>query len=250
MSKKITSWSEAAEWYDALLEGEGTYQKDLILPNILRLMAIEKNDVILDLACGQGFFSREFRKKTDKVIAVDVSEELIKIAESKSQNIEYHVAPADRLDFIEDESIDKIAVILALQNMDDVASVFKECNRILKPKSRLYFILNHPAFRMPKASSWEWGDKNGIQYRRIDAYLSESKTAIQTHPGMRPSEVTWSFHRPLQVYFKILQKAGFAVSRLEEWNSQKTSELGPRKKAEDRARKEIPLFMAMEAIKI
>lgn len=250
MSNKNTSWNEAAEWYNALLEGEGTYQKDLILPNILRFMAIEKNDIILDLACGQGFFSRELRKKADKVMGVDASEKLIKIAESKSRDIDYHIAPADRLNFIRDKSIDKIAIILALQNMDDIASVFKECGRILKPKARLYFVLNHPAFRMPKTSSWGWDDQAGVQYRRIDAYLSGSRIAIQTHPGARPSEITWSFHRPLQTYIKALHKVGFAVSRLEEWNSRKTSEPGPRKKAEDKARKEIPLFMAVEGIKI
>jgi hypothetical protein len=56
---------------------------------------------------------------------------------------------------------------------------------------------------------------------------------------------TVSFHRPLQFYFKIFSKLGFAVERLEEWNSNKKSEAGPRAKAEDKARKEIPLFLYM-----
>jgi ubiquinone/menaquinone biosynthesis C-methylase UbiE len=250
MKDTDTSWNEAAEWYDALLEAEGTYQRDLILPNILRLMAIKKTDVVLDLACGQGFFSREFKKEANKVIAADLSTELIKIAESKSKNIEYHVASADNLRFLKDETTDKVVIILSLQNISDIASVFKECRRVLRPGGRIYFVLNHPAFRIPRASSWGWDEKNEVQYRRIDAYLSESKVAIQTHPGSSPRESTWSFHKPLQNYFKSLAKNNFAVLRLEEWNSEKTSGSGPRKKAEDRARKEIPLFMAVEAIKI
>ena len=55
---------------------------------------------------------------------------------------------------------------------------------------------------------------------------------------------------PLQVYFKALKRAGFAVTGLEEWISNKKSEAGPRAKAEDKARKEIPLFMMIEATKL
>lgn len=68
----------------------------------------------------------------------------------------------------------------------------------------------------------------------------------QVKEGKMP-EKTVSFHRPLQSYFKFLQKSGFAVSRLEEWNSHRKSELGKRSKAEDTARKEIPLFLALVA---
>ena len=60
---------------------------------------------------------------------------------------------------------------------------------------------------------------------------------------------TVSFHRPLQVYIKALTKAGFVVSRLEEWISHKKSGSGPRQAAEDTARKEIPLFLCIEARK-
>lgn len=78
---KKTSWGKVAEWYSDLLEKqEGTYQKDLILPNLLRLMEIKKGETILDLACGQGFFSREFLKSGAKVMGVDVSRELIHLA--------------------------------------------------------------------------------------------------------------------------------------------------------------------------
>ena len=62
--KNDTSWGGVAGWYHSLLEHEGgTYQKTVILPNILRLLNIARGEAILDLACGQGFFSREFHKK-------------------------------------------------------------------------------------------------------------------------------------------------------------------------------------------
>ena len=69
------------------------------------------------------------------------------------------------------------------------------------------------------------------------------------HPGNKPWEKTISFHRPLQFYFKMLNKRGFCVSKLEEWNSNKISEEGPRKNPEDNARREIPLFLFLQAAK-
>src|SRR2546423_10807781 len=75
-----TSWEQSAEWYDRLLAGEGTYQKELILPNLLRLMNLKRGEAVLDLACGQGFFSHEFARRGARVIAVDASQKLIAFA--------------------------------------------------------------------------------------------------------------------------------------------------------------------------
>ena len=70
------------------------------------------------------------------------------------------------------------------------------------------------------------------------------------HPGMKDSEETISYHRSLQDFFKAFSKSNLAVTRLEEWISHKKSEQGPRQKAEDLARKEIPLFLMLEAKKL
>lgn len=250
--KKIeTSWGNVADWYDEMLEEkDNTYQKNVILPNILRLIDIKKNELILDLACGTGFFAREFFKKGAKVTGSDISPELIEIAEKNSpKEIDYSVAPADRLTSIKDMSIDKIAIILAIQNIENISDVFSECNRVLKNGGKLFLVMNHPAFRVPKFSSWGFDDKSKIQYRKIDEYMSESKTKIEMSPGKDNSEQTISFHRPFQVYFKTLKKNGFCVSSLEEWISDKKSQPGPRATAEDKARKEFPLFLFVEAIK-
>ena len=71
------------------------------------------------------------------------------------------------------------------------------------------------------------------------------------NPGEKDNKsFTYSFHRPLQLYFKTFAKNGFAVTRLEEWISHKESEPGPRQDAENTARKEIPLFLFLEAVKM
>lgn len=252
MKKRDTSWGKFATWYHQLLENkEGTYQKELILPNLLRLMQIRQGEVVLDLACGQGFFSRAFHEAGAKVIGVDISKELISLARKSSpKEIEYHVCPAENLSFLSGEAVDKIAIVLAVQNIEDLHGLFSECSRVLKPWGKMYIVMNHPAFRIPGASSWGWDQANNVIYRRIDKYMSESRAKIIMHPGLDPKSYTLSFHRPLQYYFKLLGKYGFAVTRLEEWISHKKSQPGPRAEAENSARKEIPLFLFLEAIKI
>jgi len=251
-----TSWDKVAGWYDQLIEGEGTYQRDLILPNLLRLMDIKKDETVLDLACGQGFFAREFVKSGARILGVDASGKLIEIAKKRfradglqSQGVVFKVAQAERLPFIKDGSVDKVAVVLAIQNIENIVPVFRECARVLAPDGRLFLVMNHPAFRIPKESGWGWDEKSGIQYRRIDRYLSELKVPIQMHPGADPDRKTPSSHRPLQSYFKALHKSGFCVAGLEEWNSHRKSGSGPRARAEDVARKEIPLFLCLVAKK-
>jgi hypothetical protein len=134
--------------------------------------------------------------------------------------------------------------------MEHLEIVLKECVRVLTKEGRLIFVLNHPAFRIPKRSSWGWDDENKIQYRRLDGYLSQSREKIDMSPSKEGKEVTWSFHRSIQDYMKALAAASFAVTKIEEWISHRKSETGPRSGAEDTARKEFPLFLTVECRQI
>lgn len=258
LKKTATSWGSVAKWYDEAVEEKNSYQQELILPNLLRFMNIKKGETILDLACGQGLFARAFHAAEASVVAADISKELVEIARAKSpKEIAYHVALAHTLPFLKNGSINKIAIVLALQNIEELNETLAECARVLGKNGKLYLVLNHPAFRIPKESSWGYDEKANVQYRRIDRYLSNLRTDINMTPGLNASrgrvgqvKTTVSFHRPLQVYFKALFKNSFVVLRLEEWSSSRKSEKGPRAEAENRARAEIPLFLAIEAQKI
>jgi ubiquinone/menaquinone biosynthesis C-methylase UbiE len=247
-----TSWNGVASWYDDLLEnGSDTYQASLILPNVLRLLNLKKGDKVIDVACGQGFFSREFFKAGAIVTGIDLSPKLIDLAKERSpKEIRFAVSSADNIRFLENGSFDAAACVLAIQNIKNAAGVFAECARLLKPAGRLVMVMNHPAFRVPGHSEWGVDMKKRIQYRRVDEYISESESEVKMHPGIESSEVTISFHRPLQFYFKALAKSGFSVSRLEEWTSNKQSQPGPNSNMENKARKEFPLFLALEAVKM
>jgi len=214
-------------------------------------MRPEKGRVFLDLACGQGIFARALAGKGARVIGVDIAPELIAIAKSHAgHNEEYHVSSADDLGLFGAGIFDDAMTVLAIQNIEHAGKAFKEVSRTLRPGGRFVIVLNHPAFRIPGKTAWGWDGATGTQYRRVDEYMSESRKAIDMHPGTPQKDLTYSFHRPLQNYSKMLANAGFSIARIEEWMSHKESEKGPRKVAEDKARNEIPMFMCLECVKL
>ena len=252
LNKKDTSWNKVSSWYDELLKNDDTYQARVIVPNLLRVLNIKKGEIVYDLACGQGYFANIFEKSGAKVIASDLSKNLIETAKKNSpKDISFYVSPADKAPFLKDESVDTIVIVLAIQNIENVNDVLSLCRRILKDKGRMVLVLNHPAFRVPQGSDWYFND--GIQSRIVSKYLSESKIFIDMTPGEKNPKKkikTISFHRSLQYYAKVFAKNNFAITRLEEWISHKQSGVGPRQIAEDSARKEIPMFMCLEIKKL
>ncbi len=249
-----TSWGNVAGWYDTVVNDKDSYQVNVILPNILRIMAPEKGQRILDLACGQGFFTHALASKGPHMTGVDISPELIDIARKHAgHNEEFYVSPSDVLTKFKDKSFHAALCVLAIQNIERMGMTFKEVSRVVDKGNRFVLVLNHPVFRIPGQTSWDFDLKKNAQYRRVDEYLSESRAAIDMNPGSNPKEkkeMTYSFHRSLQAYSKSLANAGFAIARIEEWVSHKESEKGPRKAAEDKARREIPLFMCIECVKL
>lgn len=248
---KDTSWGSVAGWYDELLADSDGYQKKVILPNLTRLAGDVKGKNILDLAAGQGFFSEAFSKAGASVTAVEISAELAALARKRIGDlVKFFTGSAEILPSeIGKETFDFALCVLSLQNIRDMSAVFSESSRVLKKGGKFLIVLNHPAFRIPGESSWGFDEVKKTQYRRLDGYLSESQTEIVMHPGDKKSPKTISFHRPLQLYFKTFTKYGFVCERLEEWISHKESEKGPRKFAEDRARKEFPLFLYLGLVK-
>ena len=261
LQNKTTSWGAVSDWYNDYLKDEDNYQHKVILPNLLRLLDIKnKNTNLLDLGCGQGFFIEkilESVKLNINIHGVDLSSKLLKIAEdkfSKNENVSFKNTDASNMSHIKEGSIDKIYSVLALQNMSDLDKVMIEIKRILKKDGRCLFVINHPAFRVPKESDWFFNNFINKQGRVVYNYMSDKRYVIDMNPGKKAmgekTEETISFHHPLQFFSKIFNKHDFAITRIEEWISHKKSEEGAKKRIEDDARKEIPMFMCLELVNI
>jgi SAM-dependent methyltransferase len=253
-----TSWNQVAAWYDELIEDrKSDHYTDLIVPGVLRLLAPHQGQRVLDVACGQGVIARAIAAQGASVLGIDAAPQLIEHAKARAASL---ASAADRLDFrVADaravaqlpitQPIDAAVCVMALTNIEPVEPVLEGIAAHLRPGGALVFVISHPAFRSPGQTSWGWDQAQHLQYRRVDGYLSSGQHRIQMHPGDAPDIVTWTFHRPVQHYVQALARAGLLVEALEEWSSRRSSQPGPRADEENRARREIPLFMAVRAVK-
>jgi ubiquinone/menaquinone biosynthesis C-methylase UbiE len=248
---QTTDWSDVAQWYDQLVGEAGSeYHREVVLPGVLRLLAAKAGEKILDVACGQGVLCRLLAEKGIEATGVDAGKDLIELAKQRGPaSVHYFVGDAKELNFLPESNFDAANCVLAIQNIHPIAPVFAGVARALKPNGRFVLAMMHPAFRGPKETHWGWDEKAGVQFRRVDRYLLPRKIPIVTHPGQSHDQYTWSFHKPLEAYVKALRNAGLLVDAIEEWPSHKKSTSGPRARAENIAREEIPMFMAIRTVK-
>ena len=249
--RKPTLWDQASRWYDSLVGMSGSdYHQTIVMPGVLKMLELKPGRRVLDLACGQGGFSRFLLEKKIKSEGLDSSEELLRMARSRSvKSISYHLGNAGDAKVLNGKEFDGIACLLAVQNIEKIEPVFKNVARWLKPKGKFVMVLTHPCFRIPRQTHWGWDEGKKIEYRRVDRYANEMKIPILTPPFIDKVNFTMTYHRPLQNYFSALLKAGLYVDSLEEWMSNKESVSGKRSRGENRARKEVPLFMAIRAVR-
>jgi len=247
-----SSWQPVNQWYNEIVGEKGHYyHQHVIIPQSLKMLKVSDDSKVLDLACGQGVLARHLPEHA-YYFGVDASRSLIEAAKDRDDATHHHYLVADlsRTTFPQVPlNFTHATMILALQNIADPVRVCTHAAEHLSAGGKFLIVLNHPCFRIPRQSSWGVDDYKKIQYRRIDRYLSPIEIPIQAHPGKsQHSALTWSYHFPLSTYINALAKAGFAVTQMEEWNSDKISQ-GKAAKMENRGRTEIPLFMAILAEK-
>jgi ubiquinone/menaquinone biosynthesis C-methylase UbiE len=247
-----TDWGGVAQWYDQLVGESGSeYHREVVIPGTLRLLGVKPGERVVDIACGQGVLCRALQERGIEATGIDAAAELIAAARERAGDaIRYILGDARDLSFLPADHFSAAACMLAIQNIHPIQPVFAGVHRLLAPGGKFVVVMVHPCFRGAKETSWGWDEKSGIQYRRVDRYLTPRKSPIVTHPGKDPGQYTWTFHKPIQEYVRAARNAGLWVDAIEEWPSHKISTSGARAGAENLARKEIPMFMAMRTVKV
>ena len=253
MQKKKTdngSWEKSYAWYSKIVGFKGHYyHQNVIIPYLKKLISEENFTSLLDLGCGQGFLANTLFKQLE-YYGIDISSSLIKTAQSNNKKAKFFNADVSLPLPIKKTNFDYACFLLSLQNMPYPDKAIKNAASHLKQGGKLTLILNHPCFRIPKKTSWKIDEDQQLQYRKIDSYMTPLKIPIQANPGKKEkSAILYSYHNSISTYANILFNNNLVIERLDELTSNKTSN-GSKARMENKARKEIPLFLAVTAKKI
>ena len=107
----------------------------------------KKNDLILEIGCGDGTISRWLSSKGFKIDALDISPDAIKLAKHHNSSVNYFVG--DIFNF--KSKIEKYDVVYSLHVMEHIKNIddsLQEIHRILKNDGKL-------VIRIPNSDSFE-----------------------------------------------------------------------------------------------
>lgn len=246
---KDTSWKQVGKWYDQIVSDEGHYfHQEVIFPKLQSWLELKAGDSVLDLGCGQGVMARQLQKGI-VYYGVDLAPSLIERAKQRSKEHQFFVQDVTKSLDLDRSNFSYALFILSLQNMKEPGKAIGQAAAHLGKGGKLILVLNHPCFRIPRQSHWEIDPEKKLQSRRVDRYMTPMEIPISMHPGGKKEALkTYSYHFPLSDLCRFLGEAGLVITRLDEWCSNKESS-GKWAKMENRARKEFPLFLAIEAMK-
>ena len=156
-----------------------------------------KNKHALDLACGQGYFSKILANKGARVTGVDISEELIKIAKEKfgGQDIQFLVRDAANLEGIKDNQFEMVVCNMSFHDIENVSQTIDEIARVVQINGKLIFSIPHPWTHLGKTIK-----ENRNYYLRLEKYKSE----LEIPNKLYGKEGVVSFHRSLEFYVNKL----------------------------------------------
>lgn len=152
---------------------------------IIELLDLKKDDIILDLCCGQGRHLLELSKRGFKnLYGLDQSSYLIRKAKNSALKencaIQFKVGDARKLNY----SVDLFDVVMILGNSfgyfeskQDDLKVFKEVKRVLKPYGKIFLDLTDGEYLKKNYSprSWEWINKRYFVCRERSLSLDNDR---------------------------------------------------------------------------
>jgi 2-polyprenyl-3-methyl-5-hydroxy-6-metoxy-1,4-benzoquinol methylase len=220
-------WDQNAEWWDEQT-GEGNeFQRILIGPATERLLALRPGEVALDIACGNGAFSRRMAQLGAQVVAFDFSDRFLERA--KARTTEH----ADRIDYrlvdATDESqllalgkrrFDAAVCTMALMDMAAIEPLMSALSQLLKAGGRFVFSVLHPCFNNPGGCKMvvEEEDRDGelvtVYSVKVSKYVEP--TAAKGVGIIGQPTPQYYFHRPITVLLNACFGAGFVLDGLEE----------------------------------
>lgn len=221
-------WNAKAAFWDEQMGEEGNaFQRLLVGPATERLLALRADELVLDVACGNGAMARRLAAIGARVVACDFSEVFIERARARTtvelgERITYTVADATnegQLLALAEGRFDAVVCNMAFMDIAALAPLLRAALRLLKPQGRFVFCVTHPCFNHPShhklAEEEDRGGQIVVTYSiKTARYLRPTVAKGGGMPG--EPEPHYYFHRSLSDLLAECFGAGFVLDGLEE----------------------------------
>ena len=180
---------------------------------------------VVDLACGEGFYSRILREQgAASVTGVDLSEKMIALARQQEavhpQGINYLVGDGRNLQLNEEHDLVVAAYLLNYAtNRDELAAMLDGIARCLKSGGRFVTVNSNPALDFPSAPSFR---KYGFETRVPGAWQEGAPIHWIFHLAEGSIEIE-NYYLSVAIHEEACRSAGFSSLR---WHSPRLSPQG------------------------
>jgi len=214
----------------------------ILVPTILELTTESDFTAVIDIGCGPGILTRRLSSKAQRIIGIDMSKEMIKIAKHKCEDIKSIEFLNSTIENFAD-NIETSSFTLAIANMSlmttlHLDNVLHSIARVLRPGGHFVFTITHPCF-------WPfykgYASKDWFDYKKEILIEDVFKISLESPKN---GQKTIHIHRPLEQYVHNLLEAGFIVDQICEPIPTKDVE------AKYPAPWQYPRFLSMRCIKI
>lgn len=241
-------------------------------PELLQMLPSDfQGKKVLDLACGEGWFSRWCVSRGARgVDACDISINMLRKAESRTTTakseadkslvpgaavqimsdaadvsyeeglINYSRVDMEQLLLQTGPAYDLVFCGLALHYVKNISNVVQQVHASLVPGGLFVFSIEHPFLTAPTRPGFTKTADGEVDQWPVDSYFDESERSVNwLVKGVKKQ------HRTLSSYFALLVQAGFEVVKMDEWGAteQKT------RKHPDWVEGVCPRFLLMTARK-
>ena len=132
MEKKTIAefFDKCAPWWDADM-----IRNEPVIATILDNGGIREGAQVLDVACGTGVLFPDYLARGAAVTGIDISPEMVKIAQSKFPQVEVLLGDVEETAF--DRQFDAVMVYNAFPHFPDPAALIRTLAKLVKPGGKL-----------------------------------------------------------------------------------------------------------------
>lgn len=163
------SFSRAAASYDSVADLQRRVA-DTLFTKLSGSIGQEQQGRILDLGCGTGYSLPVLRPVAEHLIAMDLAEGMLRFTRDHPERRADNFICGDAEDLpLNDESVDCVFSSLSIQWCENIAAVFSELYRVLKPGGRALLSTLGPATLHELRGAWQAVDARSHVNRFLDA---------------------------------------------------------------------------------